>query len=603
MKDSVQAKRSKKSATITTLMAQVVVGRLRQCVLEAGRKLVRMSFSNIIRECEDYGMAITDAECRTLAEVDSTPMQMTTMPGYIRGIKKVLDERGDTVREGDVFIHNDPYYGASHAPDIGIAVPIFYKRRLVGWCAGAAHHLDIGSSRPGAVVADAVDAYAEGIRLRAIRLCHAGGRNEDVWRFLADNVRVPTLVLGDIEATVAACRIGAKRFCEVLDEFGEGLVFQANRWLEDYTERLFQQQISKLREGTYCAETFMDGFQDSPDPRKKDLKVELALTIKGGKIVADFTGSSPQSPDCAINIPFEGSVIPAVLVVLQSILLDEAIFGHVPMNEGVWRCIKVEAPLGSWLNPRFPAATISRNMGNLVVAYALVAALAQAGPEHVFAGSSNLQVATYTGIDPAGKHWVVLDSYAGAYGGMSFRDGLDAIDSLITNTKSVPIEDIETHCPLRVLGFGLRTPPAPGKFRGGMSVRYEVQMLTDGWISGETQGSKYVAHGLAGGAEGSPLKVWLNPDSDRAEKLPPMFVGMPVKAGSILRMLGPGGGGYGDPLERDSQEILEDYLEELISAEDAHRDYGVIIDTKRRVVEREKTDQTRAEMRLARQRM
>lgn len=598
MEGSSRAGGSRQPVTIDSLTAQIIVGRLRQCVLEAGNKLARMSFSNIIRESEDYGLVLTDAEFRMLAEVDATPMQMTTMPGYARGIKKVMDERGDTIEEGDVFIHNDPYYGATHASDVGVSVPVFYRDRLVGWCASAAHHLDIGSHKPGALVADAVDAYAEGIRLRAIRLYRGGKRNDDVWRYLWDNVRVPVLVVGDIEATVTACRLGAKRFCEVLDAFGEQQVFQAARWLEDYTERLCREQIAKLPDGTYYAEDFLEGFLDSSDPTKKDLKLALTLTIKGSEMAIDFTGSSPQVKDCAINVPFEGSVIPSLLIGLRSILLDETIFGLVPMNDGLWRCLKITAPPGTWVNPRFPAGTNARNMGIMVIGYTLIKALAEAVPDRVFAGSGAIPVAAYAGLDAQGRHWAFLDIYPGCYGGMAFRDGLDAIDSLVANTRNVPIEDIETHMPVRVLCTELRTEPAPGKFRGGISVRHEVQMLTDGWISAETQGHKYPAWSLLGGAQGDTLELWLNPDSDQPEKLPPMFVGRPVKAGSILRILGPGGGGYGDPLERDPEKVLEDYLDQLVSAESARLDYGVVIDTERRVVEREKTERLRAELHL-----
>ena len=595
-----QATGARPTATIDSLTAQIIVGRLRQCVLEAGNKLARMSFSNIIRESEDYGVVLTDARFRMLAEVDATPMQMTTMPGYARGIKKVMDERGDTIVDGDVFIHNDPYYGATHASDVGVVVPIFHKGRLVGWCASAAHHLDIGSHKPGALVADAVDAYAEGVRLRAIRLYHAGTRNDDVWRYLWDNVRVPVLVVGDIEATVTACRLGAKRFCEVLDEFAEERVDRAARWLEDYTERLCREQIAKLPDGTYYAEDYLEGFLDSPDPNKRDLKLALTLTVKGSEMAIDFTGSSPQVNDAAINVPFEGSVIPSLLIGLRSVLLDETIFGLVPMNDGLWRCLTVTAPAGTWVNPRFPAGTNARNMGIMVIGYTLIKALAQAAPEKVFAGSGAIPVAAYAGLLDGGRHWAFLDIYPGCYGGMAFRDGLDAIDSLVANTRNVPIEDIETHMPVRVLCTELRAEPAAGKFRGGISVRHEVQMLSDGWISAETQGHKYPAWSLLGGAEGATLELWLNPDSDGAEKLPPMFVGRPVQAGSILRILGPGGGGYGDPLERDPQKVLEDYLDELVAVESARRDYGVVIDTRRRAVDREATERLRAQLRLAR---
>ena len=201
------------ASAIDSITASVVQGALENIAVEMGYKLMRMSYSSIIRESEDFGAALVDAEGRGLAEsAQSTPLQSGPIPGYIRGILKALHERRDIVRPGDVIMHNDAYGGASHGPDVAFAVPVFHDGRLVAFAATTAHHLDIGALTPGSCgIVDAIDAYAEGLQFKAIKVYDRGLRNDAVWQLLRDNIRVSDLVVGDMEAQIAAARIGAER--------------------------------------------------------------------------------------------------------------------------------------------------------------------------------------------------------------------------------------------------------------------------------------------------------------------------------------------------------------------------------------------------------
>ncbi|TMB95378.1 MAG: hydantoinase B/oxoprolinase family protein, partial [Chloroflexi bacterium] len=211
---------------IDPVTARVIAGALDSIALEIGHKLTRMSYSSIIRESEDFGAALLDVNGRQICECAlSTPLQLGPIPGYMQGIFRLFEERGDRFEEGDVIIHNSPYHGASHGPDVGFCVPIFAQGELVGFSFTTAHHLDIGSMSPGSCgIVDAVDAYAEGIQLKAIKCYERGRRNEAVWRMLRDNIRASDMVVGDMGAQVAACQIGAQRYVELLEQYGRETV-------------------------------------------------------------------------------------------------------------------------------------------------------------------------------------------------------------------------------------------------------------------------------------------------------------------------------------------------------------------------------------------
>ena len=238
---------------IDPITASVIQGALENIAVEMGYKLMRMSYSSIIRESEDFGAALTDAEGQQLCECKlSTPLQSGPIPGYIRGIRKTMKARGEEILPGDVIMHNDPYGGASHGPDVAFAVPVFRQDRLIGFSVTTAHHLDIGALTPGSCgIVDAVDTYAEGLQFKAIKIIDAGRRNSAVWNMLRDNIRAPDLVVGDMEAQIKAAEIGAERYVALVEQYGLDTVTAACEDLMDYSERLMRAAISNLPDGSY----------------------------------------------------------------------------------------------------------------------------------------------------------------------------------------------------------------------------------------------------------------------------------------------------------------------------------------------------------------
>jgi len=567
------------ASAIDSITASVVQGALENIAVEMGYKLMRMSYSSIIRESEDFGAALVDAEGRGLAEsAQSTPLQSGPIPGYIRGILKALHDRGDIVRPGDVIMHNDAYGGASHGPDVAFAVPVFHDGRLVAFAATTAHHLDIGALTPGSCgIVDAIDAYAEGLQFKAIKVYDRGLRNDAVWQLLRDNIRVSDLVVGDMEAQIAAARIGAERLGRLIEHYGHELFTAACSAVMDYAERLMRQAIAALPDGEYSARTKIDGFIDSPDPEKRHLPIVATVRVRGDEIEVDLTGTANQVPDRPINMPFEGTVDVAVWLTVRSVLLDTAVCGHIPVNHGLLRPIKITAPRGSLANPIFPAPTIARFCPGNQLADTVMKALAQALPGQVSAGIGNLKVIAFSGMRE-GKHWVHMEIFEGSYGGRCGLDGMDAVDTLYANTRNNPIEDIENHLPLRVSRYELRDDASgAGQWRGGLGSVREFAYLSDGGASVEGEGHEFAPWAFAGGNPGHPAELRLIRGDGTVETLPSKVPHMQIRAGERFVCVGPDGGGYGDPLVREPERVCDDVADGLLSTEKARRDYGVVL--------------------------
>ena len=557
----------------------VIQGALENIATEMGHKLMRMSYSSIIRESEDFGAGLVDADGQGLAEsAQSTPLQSGPIPGYVQGMLRQLAERGDAIRPGDVIMHNDAYAGASHGPDVAFIVPAFHRERLVGFAVTTAHHLDIGALTPGSCgIVDAIDAYAEGLQFKSIKVYEAGRKIEPVWQLLRDNIRASDLVVGDMEAQIAASRIGAERFVALHERYGLETVEAAGEAAKDHAERLMRSAIAGLPDGTWTATTFIDGYLDSEDPTKRNLPLVATITVEGDEMTVDLTGTADQVPDRPINMPLVGTVDIAVWLTVRSVLLDTAVHGHIPVNSGLVRPIRIVAPRGSLVNPVFPAPTIARFCPGNQLADTVMKALAEAVPEQVSAGIGNLNVIAFSGLRGE-THWVHMEIFEGSYGGRHGMDGMDAVDTLYANTRNNPIEDIESHLPLRVRRYELREDVCgAGRWRGGLGSVREFEYLDDGGGSVEGEGHGYRPWGFRGGGDGRPASLVLARADGSSAGLPSKVPHTVVAAGDAFVCEGPAGGGYGDPLERDAAQVLDDVLDGLISAETAERDYAVVI--------------------------
>jgi N-methylhydantoinase B len=556
------------AGAVDPITAAVIGGGLRSIAIEMGYRLARMAYSSIIRESEDFACAICDHERRQLCEaIQSTPLQSGPIGGYLAGIDRRFAEVGDQWRPGDVVVHNHPYYGASHQPDVGFFVPVFVNDELVGFSATTAHHLDLGALTPGTCgIVDAADTFAEGLLLNAVKVEEEGRRVESAWRIIADNTRIPHLVIGDMEAQVAAAKLGAQRYAALIEQYGLETVRAAEAHQMDHSELMLRRQIDALPDGRYEAEGFLDGFLDDPNPAHRNLKIKVAVTVSGSDLHVDLDGSAPQI-DLPVNMPFIGTVDVAVYVTLRSLLLDTARHGDdVATNAGLFRPVTISAPEGTIANPISPAPTIARfNSGN-IVADVLMRALAPVLPEGVAAGVGNLKVVAFSGQRASGP-WVYMDIMEGSYGGRHGKDGMDAVDTLYANTRNNPIEDIESHYPLRVRRYELVDAGyGAGEWRGGLGSIRDIEFLAEGGFSLEGDGNSVPPPGIFGGDAGTPGAVVMNPGTDHEVSLPSKIPYRKVQAGEVLSLVGPCGGGYGDPARRDPAAIERDAVDGIGTA-------------------------------------
>ncbi len=564
-----------KDVQIDPVTARVIGGAFNTVAREMAQTLYRMSYSSIIRESEDLGCGLFDAEGREMCESESSPMHIGSLPAYIRGF---MGQLGGQVYDGDIIIHNHPYFGASHTPDMGVALPIFYHGDLIGFAAATAHLIDVGAATPGVNV-DLIDVYAEGTLFNSIKLYERGRRNEEVWSLLQDSVRTPEFNAADIEAMIAAVHLGRDRFLALIDKYDAATVMgTAYHWM-DYSERRLRAEIEKIPDGDYHAESWLDN-----DGRNWDvpLKVNVTVKVRGTDVVIDLTGSADEV-ETAYNVPFEGSLQVGCFYAIRTLMLDDAESEEfIPQNDGMFRPISAIAPKGSIFNPNFPRACTSRMAQIQRVIDCVIRALAPVIPDRATAGNAaTVMTISYSGFHEARQqYWVCVEINEGSYGGRATKDGLDTVDNLLANTRNVPIEEVEMHYPLRVERYQMRDePPGAGRWRGGIGVTREVRFLVDGFMSANGDRHLEAPVGVFGGRDGLPGKLTKNSGQADEESWPSKATGLRLKAGDSLRYVGPNSGGYGDPMERDPQAVLDDWLDDHISTDIAEHTYGVMIDT------------------------
>jgi N-methylhydantoinase B len=573
---------------------QVLGGAFKTLAQEMGLVLYRMSYSSIIRESEDLGAGIVDPLGRQICESESTPMHTGSISSYVKGFRRRIEqELGDTINDGDVILHNHPYYGATHSPDVHISIPIFYDGKLIAFSSLQAHMLDIGAQTPGLCL-DAIDVWAEARLYNGLKIYERGVKNKQMWRHILDNVRTPGMNESDMEAMITAANFGKNRFIELLDEYGLSIILSAAEEWMDYTERMIRAKIRKIPDGTYYAEAFLD---DDGKNLGKPLKVCVTTTIQDDNITIDLTGSAPETPT-AYNSAFEGCTLTAAKYITRTILLDEATHDeYIPQNDGMSRALTLIAPEGSIFNPSFPRSCFARFPQVNLMADCVVQSLINVIPEQLCAGTSaHIHFVSYSGYVPAEKqYWVYLEVNEGSYGGRYGRDGMDAVDALNANTRNVPIEETEWHHPLRIERYELRDDHrAAGNWCGGLGIVRDTRFLTDGELTCEGDRHIDAPKGQFGGEDGKAGAMIKNPGTSAQEFLSSKVAGAKMKKGDVVRIITPSGGGYYEPFARDPEMVLSDVLDGFVDCQAARQSYGVYIDEYSPTLDLTKTRDLRA---------
>lgn len=576
------------AAGIDPITLEVVRAGLSSIVHEMSITMDRTAYSTIIREVHDYSCVLFDSQGRLVAQAEGIPIFNGSMNFVIEAVTKRFPLA--QMKPGDIFISNDPYTGGgTHKNDINIVMPIFWQDELVMLSASKAHHLDIGGKDPGSWSADARNTYQEGLSLPPLKLAEKGVISEHITDILFANMRVPQLSRGDFAAQIAAGKTAELRAHAFLQKHGVEVFRRAVDELIDHGERITRAAIEKIPNGVYEASGFADadGVTDNP------IHIQVTVTVDGGDIYVDFTGSDPQRDGAAGNCHWVNTVSMTREFVM--FLTDTALGG----NEGSYKPIHVTAPEGSVFCPSYPApvTTGMGDMGTRLIEL-LFRALADALPGEVIAGTfGNFSCLTLAGFDPgSGAEFVHFSPYAGGWGGRAYADGNSAMVSLGSGDNyNVPCEVMETKFPgLLARQYALRDGTAgAGKHRGGFGVVYDYEMLWPGEFTVALDRDKFPPFGLFGGGEGAPSGLVVNPGAADERRFA-RASGVKVPAGAVVSHRTAGGGGYGDPHERDAALVLADVLDGFITLADARDQYGVAIDPASMTVDSTATQRLRS---------
>jgi len=523
--------------------------------------VMRTARSPIVRDVLDYSVTICDRQGRILSQAKTVALHLGAVPD---AMDVVLERFADNLFPGDVIVLNDPYDGGMHLPDIFMFKPIFAGERLLGFSVVIAHHCDVGGRVPGSNASDSTEIFQEGLRIAPMKLYERGEPNRTLLTIIEKNVRLPELVLGDLDAQYATCNIGEREMLRLFARHGDALEGYFDR-LIDYGEALTRKAIASWPDGEYRFTDHIDGDGFSPAP----IPIVCCITVRGDHLWVDFAGSSPQ---------VKGAINSTLSFVKSSTYLTIrcALDHDVPNNAGVYRCITVTAPEGSILNPRMPAPVAARALTGYRVVDTVMGALAQIAPKKLMAagegGNTVVAIGGYHGA--ARKPFVFVDMINGAWGGRADKDGVEGITNPSQNMSNLPIETIEARYPLLMEEYALRPDSGgAGEFRGGLGLVRQYRLLADSAVLQlRADRHEHPPYGLFGGGPAASSRNLI--DRGSGFEVLPAKVTLEIGKDTVIRHEQAGGGGWGEPRRRDRAAIAADIGNGKVTPEAAARDYG-----------------------------
>jgi N-methylhydantoinase B len=554
-----------KTGTVNPITTEIMRNAFISVADEMNATLVRSAYTPIIYEMKDCSVALLDRDHNVLGQSSGLPIFLGNLEVCTRVTEEMLGER--VWEPGDVWMLNDSYLAGTHLHDQTVFSPIFYDDEHVGFAASRAHWIDIGAKDPGGAM-DATEIYQEGLRLGPTRVVVAGATSRDIVDILARNSRFPLSAIGDLHAQIAVTRTGERRFADILDRFGRDTVDAARDEIFAQSERLDRAAIAALPDGTYRAEGFMDndGLSDEP------VWVRVQIEVSGDEMVIDLTECSDATKG-PINCG-GAQTISACRVAFKVMFNPE-----LPVNGGTFRPLEVRVRPGSVFGAQEPSPCGWYYSGLGLLIDLVVKALAPTLPERAAAASyGDSMIINISGVDDrTGHRFLDLEPNVGGWGAWSGSDGEDClINSVNGAVKNLPIEVQESTYPLRLANYSFRQDSAgAGRWRGGSGVvREYVIECEEAWLNLWFERSKTPAWGLFGGGAGDPPDVIVNPGRDDERHVLKASM-VRVVRGDVVRCQTGGGGGFGDPGERDIELVRADIEAGVLSEERAQRDYGV----------------------------
>ena len=578
-------KKEKARRKIDPITLEVIRNALYSVSDEMSAALIRTAYSTNIKDRRDCSCAIylTSGEVVAQSEI-GTPLHLGVMPAVVQTVLRRFPP--EAMDPGDDIIMNEPYpAGPGHLNDVTLVSPVFYQGRPVALVANQAHHVDVGGYAPGSMPFGVTETFQEGLQIPPVKIVKKDVIDEEIASLISDNVRTKTEFRGDLLAQVASNNVGERRFLELVAKYGQETALLYLREIMNYSERRMREGIRRIPDGAYGFEDFMEGDSITDDL----IRIKVRVEVKGDEVTADFTGSSAQVQG-PLNCR-KASTAACVYYVLKCIV-DPGI----PPNSGAYRPIHVIAPEGSILDSQYPHSTVHSNIITTQrIVDALLGAFLEAVPERVMAAHHGTQnLLNIGGTNPRTKRlYNYIETYGGGQGAFHNQDGMDGVHSHMTNTRNAPVEVIEATYPLRVERYGLvADSEGPGKFRGGMGMQREFTFLApESTITVSSDRNKIHPWGVFGGREAANAKCLLFQDG-REVGLPSKIT-RKVKGGERFRTVTSGGGGWGNPFERDPEKVRWDVLEGLVSLERARSEYGVAIDPETFEIDRKETGRLR----------
>jgi N-methylhydantoinase B len=535
--------------------------------------LAKTAYSPLLKSAGDFSCGIFDARGEMVAQGPDLPIHLGSMPDAVRAIVAVF---ASDVHDGDVFVHNDPYFGGSHLPDVNVIRPAFHNGKLLGHTCLRAHWPDIGSATPGSYGA-VTQIFGEGLRIPPLRLVSGGVLNVDLEKLIFANVRTPDERKGDLGAQLSATLRATERLQALARRYGSAALIGYMAQVMDYSERLMRAALLDLPDGEGRFEDFCDGDGIADDASGTDARFRIKLSVQkaADRLIVDFAGTDPQVKG-PMNAPL--SVTASGVYCALKTAVDPN--NLIPPNSGCWRTIEIRAPKGSVVNAEFPAPVVYANheMSHRV-SDMVMGALVNFLPEQVMACSQGTSaILTLGGVDPRnGRHYVSYETIKGGFGARPNKDGINCIASGISNTMNTPVEVLEMAFPVRVECYAVNPDSGgAGRYRGGCGAKRVWRMLKGADATGALCMERMTSppFGLRGGGAGAPAVVTLTTPDGVTRSLPSKGA-FAAPAGSVIDMVTPGSGGFGPATARDRAAIGRDLLDGYVSASAATRDYGV----------------------------
>ncbi|HEX6255192.1 MAG TPA: hydantoinase B/oxoprolinase family protein [Euzebyales bacterium] len=593
---------------IDPITIEIVEGTLASVEAEVEEAIARTARSPMIRDAHDFRAGIHDRRLRKL-----------TGRSYSALVHPVVrDFPLDTMRPGDVYFHNDVYTsegGIGHLPDLCVTVPVFDPgdrvrasasepgggdRRVrasasepgggdrpadapevVAFVQAFGHHDDIGGAVPGSMPSDATEVFQEGLMVPPIKLWDAGVPNRAALRIMTRNSRMPDHLAGDLDAEASACTMGARRLADLFARYGRDVVEACFDAILDRTTETYRREIlSKIPDGTFVWEDYAE--HDGVDPPRLHGQ-RITLTKSNTGIVIDFTGTSPQAkgPINHAGDYANGNFLAKWLApILRNLADTPERMAELDVNEGVVPLIEMRFPdKGTLLTPIFPAPTNARTFVILRLLGVLAGVLAKATGGRMPADQETIRYTGVYGDDEDGRPYLMREVLGGGSGGRWYADGEDTIH-VVPDSRNIPVEFAESRHPFRVERLALATDSGgPGDHRGGLGYDKWIRMLRDARYMSIADRSILSCWGVAGGMAGAPFRVTIDPSGPDEREMEGLTSGEPMRAGEVVRIRTTGGGGWGDPLDRDPDAVLLDVVQGKVSREAATRDYGVVLAT------------------------